>query len=331
MLTTIEFDGSRRVTRHALAVALSGLLLTAGGGCFSISDGMHDDDSLRNAGAGGAGGMVASGGGAGGAGNGVDAGSVGPVGVGGSSAGAGGRLGGSGVAGNQTGAGALHDYGSGDHGITLSDPNPGIYCWIIEETVRISGTSHSTSAYNICLDNERNCLAHEPADSTQETSTSYLRVSYQIVGDGNGPLTGSCAMLDAYWRGSPDVECLYHAHCGPAPGGRCLDWKCVCPAGVACGRAAQVTPGTSGAGGSGPGGDMPGTGGAGNGGPMAGGAGGTTATTGVGGATSMMSIGGSTGATGSGGSTGSGSSGAGGAPAMPPVPPSPPGAPAPAP
>jgi len=150
------------------------------------------------------------------------------------------------------GANGLREYGSGDHAVTLSDPNPGIYCWITQETVRICGGSRNTDWGHYCFDGERNCQAREPADSEREDGTCWTGIYYSIVGD--GPLTGSCAKREAYMREDPDVECLYNAHCAGAGDvqGKCVDWKCVCPTGVLCGRAALTTPaGTAGASGAG--------------------------------------------------------------------------------
>src|SRR5262249_31799227 len=72
--------------------------------------------------------------------------------------------------------GQLVEYGQGEYGITLSSPPPGTYCWYIEETVRICGTSQDTNARNICYENEPNCLVRQPEDSETDTGSCWTRV-----------------------------------------------------------------------------------------------------------------------------------------------------------
>lgn len=112
-------------------------------------------------------------------------------------------------------------YGEGEYGILLSGPEPGIYCWYIEETVRICGGSKETDYFDICLPDERNCLLHQP-DDTLDEGECYVRVDYNTVS--GSYLTGDCEHHAAYWASDPSVQCLFHKHC--ANGQQCVDYRC---------------------------------------------------------------------------------------------------------
>lgn len=124
------------------------------------------------------------------------------------------------------------EYGSGDYAVIITTGVvPRRYCWFIEETVRICrGSSTKTDYVNSCIDDETSCLQYEPEGSTKETSSCYVRVSYETVS--NGALYGDCKTLDAYWGDDPAVDCLYHKYCGG--GQKCIDYKCQCPKGATC-------------------------------------------------------------------------------------------------
>jgi hypothetical protein len=114
-------------------------------------------------------------------------------------------------------------YGDGEYAILLSGPEPRIYCWYIEETVNICDGSTQTDYLDICLQDEPNCLLHQPDDIPPNgTDTCYTRVDYSTVG--GSFLYGDCEHHAAYWSADPDVECLFHGHC--EEGERCVDYQC---------------------------------------------------------------------------------------------------------
>ncbi len=173
---------------------------------------------------------------------------------------------GAGGAGAGTGAGgarATVDYGSGEYGIALSTPPRSTYCWYIEETVRVCDDVTKDENYaDICYENETNCLARQPEGSETETSSCWTRILYENIS--GGPLPGDCAMLEAYQRLDPAVECLYHRHCrAVVADARCVDYKCACPDGDCPKPGAPIGggPGGGAAGsGAGPGGGSAGSG-----------------------------------------------------------------------
>ncbi len=126
-----------------------------------------------------------------------------------------------------TGNGEPVSYGEGEYAILLSGPEPGIYCWYIEETVRICDGSTETDYFDICLPDEHNCLLYQPEDTPPNGSdTCYTRVNYSTVG--GTFLYGDCAHHSAYWSNDPDVkadaQCLFHKHCQGDE--LCVDYQC---------------------------------------------------------------------------------------------------------
>jgi hypothetical protein len=166
------------------------------------------------------------------------------------------------------------EYGEGDYGITLSEPESDIYCWIIQKNTAVCNGTLTTDYEDLCVAREKDCSSRVPNNTSEDKGDCYFSSTYQLVS--GGPLTGTCEKLDAYWDDDPNVECLFHSHCGPE--GRCIDYECFCPEGAHCDPEPPPpppggNPGGSGGAGAGPSSSGGGGGGAGadNGGPGSGG------------------------------------------------------------
>jgi hypothetical protein len=126
--------------------------------------------------------------------------------------------------------GGPHEYGEGDYGITLSEPESDIYCWIIQENTTVCNGTLTTDYEDLCIAREKDCSSRVPNNTSEDKGDCYFSSTYELVS--RGPLTGTCEKLEAYWDDDPSVECLFHRHCGP--GGSCIDYRCFCPEGAHC-------------------------------------------------------------------------------------------------
>ena len=125
-----------------------------------------------------------------------------------------------------------YEHGSGEYATFLKAADPPRFCWYIEKSTRVDSSGRRDYSSNICHDglDDSACLAGEPASKKTDTASLYLTIDYQTVGD--GALFGTCNLLDRYWRDDPEVECLYHRHCGG--GTKCFEYRCACKDGDSC-------------------------------------------------------------------------------------------------